>query len=123
MQRSVRGATTINCDDRKEVIDATTQLLKEIIEHNSINNEDIVNIIFTATDDIHSEFPAVAARGLGLTSIPLLDCQQMKCDGALALCIRVMLTYNTKKEQDDIKHIYLREAKKLRPDLIKIKGY
>ena len=127
MQRSVRGATTISSDNRDEVLEATAELLNEIIEQNNINNADIVNILFTATDDIRSEFPAVAAREIGLTSIPLLDCQQMKCDNALALCIRVMLTYNTAKQQGDIKHVYLREAKKLRPDLltsvIKIKGY
>ena len=119
MQRSVRGATTIECDSRKEVLDATTELLKEIIEQNSVDHTDIVNIVFTVTDDIRSEFPAVAARSLGLTSIPLLDCQQMKCDNALTLCIRVMLTYNTIKEQGGIRHVYLREAKKLRPDLLK----
>ena len=119
MQRSVRGATTIDSDSRKEVLEATTELLKEIIEQNSIEHTDIVNIVFTTTDDVRSEFPAVAARHLGLTSIPLLDCQQMKCDNALVLCIRVMLTYNTMKEQGDIKHIYLREAKKLRPDLLR----
>ena len=119
MQRSVRGATTIDCDSRKEVLEATTELLKDIIEKNSIDHTDIVNIVFTATDDIRSEFPAVAARDLGLTLIPLLDCKQMMCDDALALCIRVMLTYNTIKAQDDIKHIYLREAKKLRPDLLR----
>jgi chorismate mutase len=119
MQRSVRGAITVKVDTREEVLGATTEVLMEIIEQNSIDLTDIVNIVFTATDDIRSEFPAVAARGLGLTSIPLLDCQQMMCDNALALCIRVMLTYNSTKSQDNIKHIYLREAKKLRPDLLK----
>ena len=127
MQRSVRGATTISSDSRNEVLEATAELLNEIIKQNSVNHADIVNIVFTATDDISSEFPAVAAREIGLTSIPLLDCQQMSCDNSLALCIRVMLTYNTAKQQGDINHIYLRKAKKLRPDLltsvIKIKGY
>ncbi len=118
MQRSVRGATTISSDNRHEVLEATTELLKKVIEQNDIYHADIVNILFTATSDIRSEFPAVAARDIGLTSIPLIDCQQMSCDNALALCIRVMLTYNTMKQQGDIKHIYLREAKKLRPDLL-----
>ena len=119
MQRSVRGATTISFDNRQQVLEATSQLLTEIMTRNYIKQKDIVNIIFTVTDDIHSEFPAVAARALGLTSVPLLDCQQMNCDNALALCIRVMLTYNVVKQQGDIRHIYLREAKKLRPDLLK----
>lgn len=118
MQRSIRGATTVAKDQKDLLIEATIELLKKIINDNSINHEDIVNIIFTATDDISSEFPAVAARKIGLNTVPLLDCQQMKCKGALALCIRVMLTYNTDKAQKDIKHVYLRDAQKLRPDLL-----
>lgn len=117
MQRSVRGATTVSSDSREKILEATAELLSEIIEQNGIDKQTIVNIIFTATADISSEFPAVAARELGLTQVPLLDCQQMQCRDTLALCIRVMLTYNTNKRQKDIRHIYLREAKKLRPDL------
>ncbi|AXA33214.1 chorismate mutase [Francisella adeliensis] len=119
MQRSIRGATTINNDSKELVIDATIELLNEIISSNSVDSKDIVNIIFTTTNDISSEFPAVAARKIGLTTVPLLDCQQMKCKNSLALCIRVMLTYNTNKTQEDIQHIYLRKAKNLRPDLLK----
>jgi chorismate mutase len=118
MQRSIRGATTISSDNEELVIDATIELLNKIITDNSVDSKDIVNIIFTTTDDISSEFPAVAARKIGLNSVPLLDCKQMKCKEALALCIRVMLTYNTNKTQEDIKHIYLRDAQKLRPDLL-----
>ncbi len=114
MQRSVRGATTISSDSRDEVLEATAELLNEIIKQNSIYHADIINIVFTATDDIRSEFPAVAAREIGLTSIPLLDCQQMKCDNALALCIRVMLTYNTAKQQGDIKTYIPSRSKKIK---------
>ena len=119
MQRSIRGATTIDLDNRKKVLDATSELLLEIIKQNDVEQKDIVSIVFTVTDDISSEFPAVAAREMGLIQVPLLDCQQMKCDNALTLCIRVLLTYNTSKQQEDIEHIYLHEAKKLRPDLLK----
>lgn len=119
MQRSIRGATTIALDNRKKVLDATSELLLEIIKQNDVEQKDIVSIVFTVTDDISSEFPAVAAREMGLIQVPLLDCQQMKCDNALALCIRILLTYNTSKQQEDIEHIYLHEAKKLRPDLLK----
>lgn len=119
MQRSIRGATTIVKDTKENVIEATKELLYYILTKNSVDSKDIVNIIFTATSDISSVFPAVAAREIGLVDVPLIDCHQMMCDGALELCIRVMLTYNTEKKQQDIRHVYLHEAKKLRPDLIK----
>ena len=118
MQRSIRGATTITKDTKENVLNATQELLENIISENQVNSEDIVNIVFTTTKDISSEFPAVAARGIGLLTVPLLDCQQMFCDHALTLCIRIMLTYNTNKSQKDIKHIYLNGAKVLRPDLL-----
>ncbi|WP_432773403.1 chorismate mutase [Francisella salimarina] len=119
MQRSVRGATTIDSDTKENVISMTRELLHEMINHNDIESEDIVNIIFTATQDIKSEFPAVAARDIGLVDVPLIDCQQMTREGALEFCIRIMLTYNTTKSQVDINHIYLRGAKILRPDLLR----
>lgn len=119
MQRSIRGATTVDKDSKENVISATKELLQQIIKHNNVSPSDIVNIVFTATTDIKSEFPAFAARELGLVDVPLVDCQQMMRDGALEFCIRVMLTYNTDKTQTDIKHIYLRGAKALRPDLLR----
>ncbi|MBK2356114.1 chorismate mutase [Francisella hispaniensis] len=119
MQRSIRGATTVDKDSREDVISATKELLQQIIKHNDVNASDIINIIFTATTDIKSEFPAVAARELGLVDVPLIDCQQMMRNGALEYCIRVMLTYNTDKTQAEIKHIYLRRAEVLRPDLLR----
>lgn len=97
MQRSIRGATTVDKDSREDVINATKELLQQIIKHNDVRTSDIVNIIFTATTDIKSEFPAVAAREIGLVDIPLIDCQQMMRDGALEHCIRVMLTYKDRK--------------------------
>ncbi|KEI34761.1 chorismate mutase [Allofrancisella frigidaquae] len=119
MQRSIRGATTINKDTKEDVLAATKELLEKMLEDNVVAHKDIVNIIFTVTSDISSEFPAVAARELGLVDVPLLDCQQMKVKDALDLCIRIMLTYNTNKDQKEISHIYLHGAKILRPDLTK----
>ncbi|GAB4222703.1 MAG: chorismate mutase [Francisella sp.] len=119
MQRSIRGAITIDKDTKEEVVSATKELLQKMLAINDVNYDDIVNIIFTATTDIKSEFPAVAARELGLINVPLIDCQQMMCKDSLELCIRVMLTYNTTKTQQEVKHIYLRRAKILRPDLLK----
>ncbi|AJI47899.1 chorismate mutase [Francisella philomiragia] len=118
MQRSVRGATTIEKDTKENVLSATKELLQQMISRNNIKSEDIVNIIFTATRDIESEFPAVAAREVGLVNVPLIDCQQMVREGALEFCIRIMLTYNTTKSQLDINHVYLHRAQVLRPDLL-----
>jgi chorismate mutase len=117
MQRSVRGATTIDFDSRENVLLATKELLGKIFILNDVIIEDVVNIMFTATKDIRSEFPPVAAREMGFSDIPLLTCQEMDCENGLKLCIRIMLTYNTTKSQKDIKHVYLNNAKKLRPDL------
>jgi len=117
MQRSIRGATTIDFDSRDNVMNATKDLLSKIVFLNDILLEDVVNIVFTATKDIRSEFPPVAAREMGFLDIPLLTCQEMDCENGLKLCIRIMLTYNTTKSQKDIKHVYLNNAKKLRPDL------
>jgi chorismate mutase len=118
MQRSIRGATTVIKDTEENVLAATSELLEIIISENYISTDSIVNIVFTATSDITSTFPAVAARGLGLLDVPLIDCQQMKCDNSLSLCVRVLLTYNTSKSQKDIRHKYLHGAKILRLDLL-----
>lgn len=119
MQRSIRGATTVIRDTRENVIDAVKELLLEMLQANDVNAENIVNIMFTVTGDIRSVFPAVAAREIGLVDVPLIDCQQMECENSLKFCVRVMLTYNTDKELNDVKHVYLRGAEVLRPDLIK----
>lgn len=117
MQRSIRGAITIEKDTRDNVINATKELLKKVIEVNAVDIESIVNIIFTTTPDIRSEFPPVAAREIGFNDVPLLTCQEIDCEKGLRLCIRLMLTYNTNKKQKEIRHIYLKGAERLRPDL------
>ena len=119
MQRSIRGAITIDSDIKDNVLEATVNMLTNVIESNNVALEDIVNIIFTTTPDIKSEFPPVAAREMGFSDVPLLTCQEIDCERGLKLCIRLMLTYNTTKSQKDIKHIYLKGAKALRPDLSK----
>lgn len=95
MQRlyAVRGAVTIDSDTREAVIEATQTLLRELIERNGIGAHDIVSVVFTATDDIHSEFPAAAARLMGLNGIPLLCARELEVHSALAMprCIRVLM--------------------------------
>ena len=113
---SIRGAITIDKDTREEILSRTKEVLTEILQKNGLKKEDIISVLFTATRDIKSAYPAASARELGLTNASLMCVQEMYVEGSLPMCIRISLTAIGKK-QDDIKHIYMREAKKLRPDL------
>ncbi len=114
---AVRGATTVEEDTSEQVLERTEELLEEIISRNGIAADDIVSIIFTATRDLTSEFPAVAARNLGLSHIPLLCSQEIAVEGSVQQCIRVMMHVYTRLDRDDIRHAYLHEARQLRTDL------
>ena len=118
MVRAVRGATTVNNNSADEIISETVTVLMEIIKENSIETDDIISVLFTVTRDIDAVFPAVAARKLGWTNIALLCTYEIDVPGSLEKCIRVMLHFNTDKKNSDIKNIYLKEARNLRPDLI-----
>lgn len=118
---AVRGATTVSKDKPAEVLVATSEMLTEIFERNSIVPENIVSIMFTVTSDIRSEFPAVAARDLGLTSTPLMCAQEIAKKGSLPLCIRVLIHFHTDLTKTQIQPVYLNNAVKLRPDLLKQK--
>lgn len=115
--RGVRGAITVSANNRDEIISNTSELLKELVEINNIKLEDIASAIFSVTEDIDAEFPAVAARQLGWIYTPLMCTQEIPVKGSLPLCVRVLLTINSDMKQDEIKHVYLKEAIKLRPDL------
>lgn len=114
---AIRGATTVLQDDKKEVLDATEEMLKKIISYNNIEICDIISIVFTATKDIISVYPAVIARRIGITSASLICMQEMYVENSLQKCIRVMVTVDTRKKQREAIHVYLNEAEKLRPDL------
>jgi chorismate mutase len=114
--RGVRGAITIEQDDRDLVLRATRELLALMIRLNGIQSEDVASAIFTTTTDIHSVYPALAGRQLGWLDVPLLCSHEMDVEGALPLCIRILLHWNTEKPQRDIQHVYLRNATSLRPD-------
>lgn len=114
--RGVRGATTIEYDDRERVLRATRELLALMIRLNDISYEDVASAIFTTTSDIHSAFPALAARQLGWLDVPLLCGHEMDVEDALPLCIRILLHWNTEKSQNEIQHVYLHNATALRPD-------
>ncbi len=115
--RGIRGATTVEQDQVNEILIATSELLQMIKEENQIDIEDIGSILFTTTSDIRSAFPALAARRIGWDKVPLLCFQEIEVPDALPRCIRVLMHVNTDKKQDEIKHIYLKEARQLRQDI------
>lgn len=116
--RGVRGATTASANTREAVLEATRELLQEILKLNQIDDpEDIASILFTTTPDLTATFPAEAAREIGLQLVPLLCASEIAVPGRLTSCIRVMLHLNTTKSLAQIIHVYLREAKSLRPDI------
>jgi chorismate mutase len=118
--RGVRGATTVERNEREEILTATRQLLALMLRQNHIKSEDVASAIFTTTPDIDAEFPALAARQLGLLDVPLLCGHEMAVPGSLKLCVRILLHWNTEKAQSQIQHVYVREAERLRPDIQKI---
>ncbi|HOO72447.1 MAG TPA: chorismate mutase [Spirochaetota bacterium] len=115
--RGIRGATTIESNTREEIIARTEELLQTLVNRNDIETEDIVSAIFSVTDDISAEFPAVAARRLGWIYTPLMCTREIPVQGSLKMCIRVLLHINTEKKQNEIIHVYLYGAERLRPDL------
>lgn len=115
--RGVRGAITVERDDASLLLDATERLLREIVAENGIRSDDVASALFTLTPDLVSQFPALAARRMGWTLVPLLNFTEVAVPGALARCIRVLLHVNTDKRQEDIVHVYLDGARVLRPDL------
>lgn len=115
--RGIRGATTITADNADEVLAATSELLEHLQRANMFAPEAIASILFTVTSDIQSAFPARAARLMGWDLVPLMCFQEIEVAGSLPLCIRVLILLNTEQRQDEIKHVYLREAESLRRDL------
>lgn len=115
--RAIRGATTVTVNTIEAIREAVTELLEAIEIHNSLDPDDIVSIIFTATQDLDAIFPAAIARERPhWQNVPLLDVQQMHVAGSLEKCIRVILHVNTPKLQGEMQHVYLQGAKNLRPD-------
>ena len=117
--RGIRGATTVSADEPHLILQATRELLEEILEENKgMQPEDVASAIFTVTDDLASTFPAQAAREMGWSQVPMLCAREIPVPNSLARVIRVLVHWNTKIPQSEITHVYLREAVKLRPDLV-----
>ena len=117
--RGIRGATTVEADRPELILDATRELLEAMLAANDLADfEEIGAIFFTTTSDLTSTFPAEAARALGMTMVPLMCNQEIPVPNRLPLAVRVMMQVNTDRSQAEMRHIYLREAWSLRPDLI-----
>ena len=116
--RGVRGATTVHEDQADQLLAATQELLEAILTANpGMATQEIASVLFTVTNDLSSAFPALAARRIGWDSVPMMCASEIPVPGSLPHCIRVLLHWNTDIPQDRVRHIYLREAVKLRPDL------
>ena len=116
--RGVRGATCAKTNDEKATLAATKELLEQIVEQNQIDPADVASVIFTATPDLDAAYPARAARQMGWTHVPLLCMQEMAVLDSLKRCIRVLVHWNTDRSQEEIRHVYLGQARALRPDLV-----
>jgi chorismate mutase len=117
--RGVRGAITVAADEPELILQATRELLESILEENEgMKPEDVGSALFTVTDDLASTFPAQAARQMGWGLVPMLCAREIPVPGSLPRVIRVLVHWNTELSQDKVIHVYLRDAVKLRPDLV-----
>jgi len=115
--RALRGATTVDEDSREQVSERMVELLTELLDRNGVDHDDVISVLFTATGDIHSMFPAEAARKVGFGDIPLICARELDIDGATPRCLRVLLHLNTQRSRADLHHVYLHGARNLRDDL------
>ncbi len=116
--RGIRGATTVAADEPELILRATRELLEEIIKANDgMKPEDVGSALFTLTNDLASTFPAQAARQIGWGIVPMMCAQEIPVPGGLPKVIRVLVHWNTDTPQSEIRHVYLRDAVQLRPDL------
>jgi len=111
--RAVRGATTLDADDPDELDRRVQELVGEMMARNSVEADDIISIIFTATPDVRSAFPATSARRMGLDSVPVMGAQELDVEGGMTRCIRVMMHVETERSRPEIVHVYLRGAANL----------
>ena len=115
--RALRGATTIDEDTTEQICERTQALVQAMLDHNGVDKDDLISILFTATDDVHAMFPATAARDIGLGDVPLICARELDIVGGTPRCIRVMMHLTTTRSRSELHHIYLEGAKGLRDDL------
>ena len=115
--RALRGATTVPEDRPEEIVAATSELLREMLERNGVAHDDLVSMVFTSTPDLVSEYPAAGARAIGISDIPLLCSTEIAVPGGVPRCIRVLVHLYTEQDYASLRHVYLGDARQLRTDL------
>lgn len=115
--RALRGATTVDEDTPEQITERVVELLTAMMEQNEVDHDDLISVWFTATDDIHSMFPAAAARKIGWGDVPLLCARELDITGATPLCIRVLVHLMSEHGRGELHHVYLHGARGLRDDL------
>jgi chorismate mutase len=115
--RALRGATTLDADTTEQMEERVQALLREMLERNGVHHDDIISIVFTATDDLHAMFPATAARALGLGDLPLLCARELNIEGATPRCVRILMHLTTERVPVDLRHVYLEKATGLNDEL------
>lgn len=119
--RAIRGATQLEHDEREHLLQRVAEMVRGVMEANDLGVEDFVSIIFTATSDLHAEFPAYAARQLGFDDVPLICARELEIDGSMPRVVRMMAHVETELPRHDVTHVYLHGAAALRRDLAKVK--
>lgn len=115
--RALRGATTVDVDTPEHIEERVRALLDTLLERNAVDHDDLISILFTATDDVVSTFPATAARAKGLGNVPLICARELAITGGTPMCIRVMVHLTTDRARHELHHVYLEGARSLRDDL------
>ncbi|HMG31608.1 MAG TPA: chorismate mutase [Jiangellaceae bacterium] len=115
--RAIRGATQVEVDEREHLLERVTELVGQVLRRNGVSTDDLVSILFTATPDLHAEFPAYAARAVGISDVPLLCAQELDVVGALPRIVRLLAHVETPLARAEIRHVYLHGARELRTDL------
>jgi chorismate mutase len=115
--RALRGATTLDRDERDHLIARTQELIAAVFERNELVEDDLISIVFTATDDIHAAYPAEAAREAGITHVPLLCARELDIEGGIDRCVRILVHAYTDRAVTELRHVYLHDARQLRTDL------
>ena len=120
--RAVRGATQLDADDREHMLERVAEMVTDVMEANSLQVDDFISVIFTATPDLVSEFPAYAARRLGFGDVPLICARELAVEGAMPRVVRMLAHVETDLSRQDITHVYLHGAAALRSDLTKVRS-
>jgi chorismate mutase len=114
--RGIRGATTVIANTAEDILEATDELMRMVIQMNDLDPDHVASVIFTTTPDLTATFPALAAREIGWTEVPLMCSHEMTVPGSLQACVRVLIHVNTHRTAAEIKHVYLKGARVLRPE-------